>query len=147
MAKYNTIDEVIAEINKKYINVDRLSRIIGEGCIYRHTRNGVGCAIGCLLDSDKALQLDTLFENNTTISCLYNDYYTNEFDITEPTNDQMTNDQMQVLKYVFEDVFDMTTITINELSDIQHYHDRNDTVNQFLSGLNIFRDKCQLNKE
>jgi hypothetical protein len=66
MATYNTEMEVLTAVTLAYAHATELSRafrlrsadstVPETFCYYSHATNGIGCAIGCLLDDDELLQ-------------------------------------------------------------------------------------------
>ena len=66
--KYSNIQDVLRDVQARYKTVDELSRKdIGAGCVYGKERNGIGCAIGCLLEepADVLYELDNRSSGGT----------------------------------------------------------------------------------
>lgn len=134
-SKYKTIEDIKKTILDKYKNITVLSQDDYDN-FYSHKYNGVGCAIGCLLPADLANSLDKVHtEYAQSIEKLYSMYlkYKNNNDNTKYSPFDIS--RYTVLQTVFEEYFNMETITIAELTVIQNCHDTSITVDGFFSKL------------
>ena len=125
---YQTYLEVLEATLAKYENAQALSKgmkvedengsmviqpkppgSILSGCYYRHSVNGIGCAIGCHLSDENAIFLE---DSGVGAGYIFNMFY-----------DEKT---IPVLRAVFAE-----SITPGQLQELQEAHDRADNVENF----------------
>ncbi|MCB1711739.1 MAG: hypothetical protein KDH96_04445 [Candidatus Riesia sp.] len=116
-----SIDELVNAVIEKYQNVTELAYDKHDVPTYSHknSNNGIGCAIGCLIDADRAEEMQNLAES----AALYT--------ISELLNySELSQDLSEYLHTLFGD------IDAVDLDKIQFLHDNSNTVEEFL-------DRCK----
>jgi len=123
---YTSLEQIINEITTQYSNVTELGLLLFGGTYsHKQSRNGIGCAIGCLLSEKVAEQLEQVCAEEEAYGI--QELYENGGRFT--TNDVFLRD------YVFSQ-FDFTDYTIHDLAAIQKIHDSAASVSEFLDTLN-----------
>lgn len=112
-----TYKQLLEKTLEEYESATVLSRTNGK-CTYEAIEEGaVGCAIGCHLDPEYAIALDSIADTGgTAIKYIYLD---------------------PRAKQIIHMFFDVKSIGLNNLSDLQHMHDS-------ASSVGIFRMWLQL---
>jgi hypothetical protein len=124
---YSTFVEVVKAVREKYANATELSMIEGTGnCFYSHSRNGIGCAIGCLFPADVAERLDTAGRHS---------------DDGKPfvpgISSLLVDDEFApVIRQTISPL-----VTSGQLATLQYWHDEARDVKEFLSHLDNYLDE------
>lgn len=117
---YNTLDEVVAQINKSYAGVEELAYDSKYGVpTYLHKFNGVGCAIGCLVSEEFAEELQEYCESIDMYSII-----------------QLYRQKHDAATAKLFSHFNLNNITIDDLNSLQSAHDNSRTVEEFLNWIN-----------
>lgn len=118
---YMSINELVNAVIERYQNVTELAYDKHDVPTYSHknSNNGIGCAIGCLIDADRAEEMQNLAESA--------ELYT----ISELLRFKgLPKDLSEYLHTLFGD------IDTADLDEVQFLHDTSNTVEEFL-------DRCK----
>lgn len=142
---YTDPTELRNDIVKAYEKTDRLSRsqpteteskhLSSQVCLYSNRENGVGCAMGAVIESQEVAEVLDNMPYSSSIKDLYRFYIAPE-EYAETDLDNASEEQKAAIKYLFTEIFDMSSLTIDDLVRMQTSHDNAHSKEHFLQKLN-----------
>lgn len=121
---YTDFRQLVEATLEKFEGADKLSKAgkFDLDCRYDHGANGIGCAIGCHLSAEKALEIEEYFSN-------------------EPIDFVVdTYKYHGIGKAYIAEVFDLDRITLDDLTRLQQAHDDSANANDFRFKLKNYLD-------